>query len=347
MRIHGGDREARIDFSSNLNPLGPPQIVYSIIDRCVRNRVLEKYPDYSYRDLRRALARFYRCREENVLPTAGAGEAVNLTLIAVRPRTVVVLEPSYGEYEDVSHVLGIEYRSVFYRRDGSRFYLDLSHLDEACLDEDTLIIVTNPNNPLGIYIDKNVLIPYLSRCRARVLVDEAYIELCSRCSIEIGHDLPKNIIFVRSLTKWLSLPGIRLGFLYTEDDELYRKIDIVRQPWNVNSLAECLALGLVEYENEFKEFIEYSRRYIEDEKKRLSRKLIDMGLTVFESDTNFILVEVGEGDHISRDLRKKGIAVRSCTSFKGLGPSFIRIAVRRAKENDELLDILSKEIALG
>lgn len=338
MRVHGGDREARIDFSSNLNPLGPPRIVYDILRKCVESSVLEKYPDYTYKSLRRILAEFYSCREEFVVPTSGAGEAINLAILSARPRVVVVVEPSYGEYEDFSRVLGVEYRFVLYRRKNNEFYLDLSDLDNFCNEENVLIVVTNPNNPLGIYVDRTLLLDYFAKCRSRVLIDEAYIEMCSKCSIDVGSNIPNNIVLIRSMTKWLSLPGIRLGFLYTEDVDLFKKVEVFRQPWNVNSLAECLALELFRYGKELKKFIENSRRYAENEKNRIQKKLKEIGLNVYKSDTNYFLIETENSEHLIKTLRDRGIAVRNCSSFKGLNSNFIRIAVKRFEENNELIE---------
>lgn len=297
--------------------------------------------------MRSSLARFYNCREEYLLPTAGAGEAINLAIIALKPRRIYVVEPSYGEYEDISNVLGIEYIPVPYKKYSNRFYLDFSDLDNACRDEEGLIAITNPSNPLGLYISRSSLISKMASCSAKVMIDEAYAELCSSCNIEIGKNVPRNIIIVRSLTKWLSLPGLRLGLLYIEDQEALKRVDAVRQPWNVNSLAECLGIAVAEYEQELKNFINESRLYIDNERKRLAKELEELGFQVYESSTNFLLVETLDGEYIARSLRDMGIAVRSCASFKGLGPNYIRIAIRKASENDELIKALRKVMKVG
>ncbi|MEL9939623.1 MAG: aminotransferase class I/II-fold pyridoxal phosphate-dependent enzyme [Ignisphaera sp.] len=347
MRIHGGDREARIDFSSNLNPLGPPKTVLEILATCFSQRVLEKYPDYTYRDLKRSLARFYRCKEEYIVPTAGAGEAINLAVIASKARRVYVLEPSYGEYEDLSKALGLEYRPIFYRRTSDGFHIDLSDLQKPCSDRDGLIVITNPSNPLGLYIDRERLFSYLSNCSARSLVDEAYIELCSRCPIEVGGEIPKNIVVVRSLTKWLSLPGLRLGFLYTNDIDLLERVEALRQPWNVNSLAECLGKNISVYEQELKSFIQRSREYIDSERERVRKILESLGAKVFESVTNFLLIKIDGGRQIVEKLREMGLALRDCSSFRGLDSNYIRIAIRSPRENNELVEALKIVMGVG
>lgn len=345
MRFHGGDREAKIDFSSNVNPLGPPKELLSILPNCIDISIIRSYPDYRYRDLRKSIAGFYDCNPENIIPTNGAAEAINLIILATKPRKLVVVEPSYGEYEELAKVLGIDYVSVYYRRTTSKFYIEFNDLKNFCEDEETLIIITNPNNPTGSYTTIGALFDELGNCGARVLIDEAYVELCTCCSIEIPKNIPKNFSIVRSLTKWLSVPGLRIGFAYLVDEELLKKIDIIRQPWNVSSIAECVVVSLLKQKNVLIDFIENSRKYIEFERNRVSKALEELGFKVFESVTNFLLVDLGiDGDKVVADLKKRGIAVRNCKSFRGLGPNYIRIALRSIDENNELIKALGQVV---
>ncbi|MCC6034138.1 MAG: histidinol-phosphate aminotransferase family protein [Desulfurococcaceae archaeon] len=345
MRIHGGDRRARLDFSSNINPLAPPKYVYNIISECIDKRVLEKYPDYNYEELRSAISKFYECDSENIIPTAGAHEAINLTILALKPKKIIVLEPSYGEYEDLSGVLNIDYIPLYYKRLEEGFYLDVTQLNAFCQDREALIVITNPNNPTGSYIDRSQLLDSLSQCKAKILVDEAYMELCTHCPITVKNVTSENFIIVRSLTKWLGLPGMRLGFLYVTSRSVIDKINILRQPWNINSLTECLVTELFnKFSNELYSFIRASKEFIYRERERVSIALKEMGIKVYESVTNFLLIEVREGLKLVSVLKENGIAVRSCLSFKGLGPNFIRIAIRKTEENDELLKVLKEVI---
>ncbi|MEM3980758.1 MAG: aminotransferase class I/II-fold pyridoxal phosphate-dependent enzyme, partial [Ignisphaera sp.] len=175
---------------------------------------IRSYPDYQYKDLRKSIAIFYNCVPENVVPTNGAAEAINLIILAAKPRKLLVVEPSYGEYEELAKVLGIDYVDVYHRRTVSKFYIEFNDLKNFCEDEETLIVITNPNNPTGSYITIDALFYELENCKAKVLIDEAYTELCSCCPIEVAKNIPKNFSIVRSLTKWLSVPGLRIGFAY-------------------------------------------------------------------------------------------------------------------------------------
>ncbi|MGC9114808.1 MAG: pyridoxal phosphate-dependent aminotransferase [Fervidicoccaceae archaeon] len=342
MRFHGGNERAKIDFSVNLNPIGPPPRAYEIATNCLKGGVLERYPDYNYRNLKRAISEFYKFDGASLVPTAGGGEAINLAIFAFKPRRIAIVEPSYGEYEDLARALGIEYSPIFYRRDSKGFYLELSDLESTCKREDALIVITNPNNPLGLYVDRRRIYESLSRCEAKVMVDEAYRELCDRCYIEIDRDLPENFIVVRSISKWLSLPGLRIGFLYARDGELVEKIEAIRQPWNIGGLSECIVSSLLSMEREMRDFIEESRMYIAREREKLERGLRSLGIKTYESAVNFILAESPYMKNIVFELEREGIAVRKCTSFKGLGEEYVRIGIRKSWENEKLLESLER-----
>lgn len=343
MRVHGGDREAKIDLSSNINPLGPPSILIEALTNCTSIDIIKNYPDYRYKDLRTSIAEFYNCDPENVIPTNGAAEAINLVVLTIKPKKIVVLEPSYGEYEDIARALEIEYEALYYRMAGLRFYIDPDDLAGICKNKEILIIITNPNNPTGSYTPIDVLVKMLKDCKAKVLIDEAYVELCTQCPIEIAKDLPKNFVIVRSLTKWLAVPGLRIGLIYASDEELIKRIDILRQPWNVNSIAECVIIKILKQKKMLIKFIEDSRRYIELERARISKVFEKLGFKVFESVTNFLLVDLGfDADEVISKLKRRGIAVRSCKDFKGLGPNYIRVAIKSANENDKFVKILTE-----
>jgi threonine-phosphate decarboxylase len=345
MRLHGGVREAEIDFSVNTNPLGSPERVREILARCLEKRVYERYPDYNYSRIKSLLADFYGVQEKYIVPTNGAAEAINLVITAFRPSKIIVLEPSYGEYEDFAKALGIEYRDTYMRISGERFYVDTHELEKEC-EEDSLIIITNPNNPTGSYSDRRELIDFARRCEARILLDEAYIELCDSCPIEIG-EIPENIIIIRTLTKWLSIPGLRIGFTYTLDEKLLEKIDLLRPPWNINSFAECLVEELFMDKKYLRDFIEISREFIRSERSRLRDLLRKLGVRVYESDTNILLLELINAQEIIRRLWRRRIAVRSCVNFKGLGSNYIRIGIKSRDKNDLLIKYLSEEISSG
>ncbi|MEM1610620.1 MAG: histidinol-phosphate transaminase [Sulfolobales archaeon] len=343
MRIHGGSVRARLDFSVNTNPLGPPEELYRVlIGSCAPEDILKRYPDYSYRDLRRSLSEFYGIDEDSLLPLNGSSEGFTLALLAFRPRRVLSIEPTFGDHMLACRSLGIESTYIQYKERGDRFILgeeDLADLESLCRDPYTMIYMSNPNNPTGSYIDIEKLYRSLDRCRGYIVIDEAYAELCDICPLKpVGP--PENVVILRSLTKWLSIPGIRLGFLYSSSKRVLRVFDDIRPPWNVNSIAECVISKLLaRYSVEMKSFIERSRGYIAGERGFLLESLRGAGVPkVYRSVANYILTWFGDkAEGILDKLVGRGISLRDCSSFTGLGKGYLRISVRVRRDNEELI----------
>ncbi|MEL9998143.1 MAG: histidinol-phosphate transaminase [Sulfolobales archaeon] len=343
MRFHGGRSKVALDFSVNTNPLGPPKYVESLIRECVGGGVLLKYPDYEYVDLRDGIAKFYGCDPNNIIVTNGANEALNLVITTLR-KDLVVIEPSYGEYEDIANSLGVRYDYVLYKVRNDDFYLDLEVLDRFN-NNDKIVVITNPNNPTGNYLSRSVLFNHIQDFKPIFLIDESYVELCDVCPYEIPQDIPENVVIVRSITKYTSLPGLRLGFLYSSNEELIKRLNVVRQAWNVNSLAECVFTKVFMSTDLLKEFISRSRHYISSERSRLVGRLRDLGLKVFNSVVNFLLINLGfNSEKVIKELELRGISVRWCWSFRGLGKDYIRISIRNREDNEVFIKNLTQII---
>ncbi len=343
MRIHGGSARARLDFSVNTNPLGPPEELYNVLrDSCVPEDVLKRYPDYSYRDLRRSLSHFYGIDEDLLLPLNGSSEGFTLALLALKPKKVLSIEPTFGDHMLACRSLGIESIYIQYRERGDSFTLgeeDLERLERLCGDPYTIIYISNPNNPTGAYIDLEKLYSLLDGCRGYAIIDEAYVELCDICPLK-PIEPPGNVLILRSLTKWLSVPGLRLGFLYTPSKRVIRVFDDIRPPWNVNSLAECSVSKLLAiYTAEMRGFIERSRVYIAGERGFLSEGLRGAGVPrVYRSVANYILTWFGDkARETLAGLARRGISLRDCSSFTGLGEGYLRISIRGRRDNEELI----------
>ncbi len=347
-RFHGGKWRVRLDFSSNMNPVAPLNLVDNALRRCVEEKAYLRYPDYTYNGLREALASFYNIDAHSIIPCNGAAEALVLALAALKPRRVLLIVPSYGEWEirSAAIALGARVESFMMRKGTVSFGFPLDALVEEDCRGDDVVVICNPHNPTGAVIGRDRLLNALGGLECRVIVDEAYAELTPGYPVEMPRDAPGNIVFIRSMTKWMSIPGLRLGFLYTSDRSVLERIDMLRQPWNVNSLAECLALKLlVDNKNELMESIEEARSLVAREGPRLARMLGEIGLNVYASSTCFLLVEKHGVDFavVNEELvRKHGIAIRPCIGFTGLGKNYARIAVRRRLENQALVNSLAR-----
>jgi threonine-phosphate decarboxylase len=194
------------------------------------------------------------------------------------------------------------------------------------------------------------LIEFCRKKNIVVSVDENYIEFAEK-----GQDTTlagyvknfENLFVIRSVTKFYGMPGIRLGYGIV-GESLLDKLETVRQPWSINSLAGFATLAA------FKDtqFIENTKRTIAKERTRFAQMLMEIGgFHVFPSVTNFLLVKILNkkitSTALKEEMAKEGILIRDCSTFVGLGDSFFRVTVRSYGENLELVetvrDIVNKK----
>lgn len=345
-RYHGGGIENVIDFSVNTNPLGIPEFLQELIEDCIRRKIYENYPDSNYLSLRQAISNFYAIDWGYIIPTNGASEGLTLTILALKPRYLITVEPSYGDYEYTCKALTIDYIRFLMNDLGSKFQLDLQLLQDVVRKlNNCLIIIVNPNNPTGIFVNYDELINFANEVKhCYLLIDEVYVEFTKHNSIlKYCSELPDNVIIVKSFTKILSIPGLRIGFVYTKNLEIAKLIEYCRPTWNINSISNYIVTKcLTDFENEFRNFIEITRQFVENERMFIISKLNELNLIPYESCTNFILVK-GNFNSINLMnylLHKYRILIRSCHNFYGLSSNYIRISIKTRELNNYLINAL-------
>ena len=132
MRFHGGycqGKEKVLDFSANLNPLGTPLVIKDEIKHAILdNKIYQRYSDYTYAELKEAIATFYDVERRYIIPTNGASEALNLAIIALNPRSITIISPSYGDYELLCRSLSINCNHVLMKESNNVFILHCSEV---------------------------------------------------------------------------------------------------------------------------------------------------------------------------------------------------------------------------
>ncbi|RLG86351.1 MAG: hypothetical protein DRO15_06270 [Thermoprotei archaeon] len=354
MRFHGGVQDRNVlDFSVNLNPLGVPKCIRELITKCISKCVYERYPDYEYRNLRNAIAKFFNIPRDNIVPTNGASEALSLCILALRPRTIIILDPSYGDYDLICRAIGANCIHMIMQESNGEYVLSNSFIAQIARysDQRSLIIINSPNNPTGSVLewDKIIELSYVAN-HSYVVLDEVYAELSDYTSIlntSLG-SLPENLIVIKSFTKVFAIPGIRVGFIYTNSTYLYELFESTRPTWNIGSIADCLlTTALVRFRTELWNFIEKSRAYIARERNYLVEKLHGLGLTIYSSKTNFLLLKHKPIDCIELHkylLRRFRIAIRPAHTFYGLTRFHSRVSIRSRNENEYLVEALKHAI---
>lgn len=322
-----------VDFSSNINPLGPPGGLNEILIDNLKE--LTSYPDIQYRKLKKSISKYLECKSKNVLVGNGAVEIINNFIITAK--RVIVCTPSFIEYEERAIAHGKQVHKISYKKD---FTIDIDGLKD--IKKDDLLILGNPNNPTGLRIPLDELIKIyklVRKSKAFLLLDEAFYEFCPKDydSIEIFKQYDYEAIgIIRAATKFFALPGIRLGYGATSKEKII-EISKIELPWSVNSLADAAG----QYIFDHKEYIAQSKEYIDIERKFLLEELWKIeGIHPYTTHTNFILIKLLKWDeeYIFNFLLERGLVIRKGSSFKDLSDKYIRVAIKDRENNLRLVE---------
>jgi histidinol-phosphate aminotransferase len=337
---HHGDREVGpglVDLAVNVRIPRPPDWLLDRIGATLTG--LAAYPDAT--DATAAVARLHGRPVDEVLLTSGAAEAFVLLARTVRPRRAVVVHPQFTEPEAALLAAGHSVERVLLAAvDGFRF-------DPSFVPADAdLVIVGNPTNPTGVLYPA-ALLAALARPGRILVVDEAFMDAVPGQAESLVAARPPGLVVLRSLTKTWGLAGLRIGYA-TGDAAVLACLREAQPLWSVSSpaLAAALACSEPRAQAEAEELAvaaEADRLYLE-------QRLLDVPGVTLPARANarapFVLVHVEGADKLRLRLRGQyGFAVRRGDTFPGLGPDWLRIAVRDRAVTDELIGAL--RAALG
>jgi len=354
-REHGGRcPEGVVDFSSNLNPLGPPRWLLQLARECVESGALLKYPDYEYGLLREAISGFYGVEPSAVVPVNGAAEAIHLLPLALRVKTMVALEPTFGDHACLEGALSITVKRIHYEEVGNAF-MPPSPEDVARVLKSVagpaIVLLSDPNNPTGTALRSGWVeeLASLTPPHVTLIIDVAFKEFSEPLMLKRLDGL-SNVAVVASFTKTLAVPGLRAGFVFTSSARVRSLIDSARQAWNVNGLAECvIRRALTDCEGELREYLRLTREVVRVEREYLIKSLASLGLKVFKSEAPFVLIrhEGLENPWLMRELLRRGYCVRDASSFHGLDNHYTRVAVRPREEVEGLIKAFREVLSHG
>lgn len=330
-------------FSSNINPYGPPDSVVEAVSAAVTRETISLYPDSLSLSLRARLAEYHQLPVDALM--VGNGTADLIWLIAQvfgRRKQVAILSPTFSEYEDgvvmaAGHPTGVVLPG-WQRLAPDHFAPGPSTLEQchSALKASSpwLVFLCNPNNPTGETLRPQEL-RYLRKAAPNALwvIDEAYVEFSEDPWSVSEWVLETGWIVLRSLTKDFALGGLRLGYLLAAPSIVERLIH-VQPPWSVNGLAQIAGEAALEEIAWRDGKMETLRRSV----IQMQKELVDLGFRPVPTTVNYFLLPVGDGATVRRKLLAKKLIVRDCASF-GL-PEYIRIAVQKPEENQQLIDAL-------
>lgn len=342
--------------------MGPPESALDAIQAHLSS--LTAYPDPDYGELRTALGEALNVDPDWILP--GNGSAELLTWAAwdlSKLEATYLVTPAFGDYWRALSAFGAKVLKC---------PLDLQLLDAEpvrrlvtddlsvsnrslvspsfrlpvplALDAERGLLLNNPHNPTGLLFGREAILPYIKQF-GMVVVDEAFMDFLppweQETLIDAVEEFP-NLVILRSLTKFYSLPGLRLGCAIAHPDIL-RRWQLLRDPWPVNALAAAAAAAVVRdtvFERQTWDWLPVARRELFEGLANLP------GLQPIAGAANFLLVESSMSVSLIQKslLERHRILIRDCLSFPELGDRFFRVAVRSRAENLRLIAGLAEVI---
>ena len=327
-------------LASNEIPVAPLYLRKVVLDE-LNN--INRYPEAGCFYLRKALAKKLKVKDDRIVFGNGSDELITLTLRACvnKGDEVVVAYPTFLIYEIQAKVQGAKVVRVPLKD----FRYDLQAMAKKVTKKTKVVFIANPDNPTGTYVTHQEVVRFLKKIPKNVIVflDEAYYEFGPKNFPRSLELLRKrgNIIIARTFSKAYGLAGLRVGYgIMTK--ELAKALNTVREPFNVNRMAQVCAVAALKNTA----FLKKVLTNINKEKKYLYKELEALNVKFIESATNFITVDFKKDtSKLYEYLLRKGIIVRVMKSW-GL-KNFFRVTIGQPAENKKFIKHLKEYMKKG
>ncbi|MGB8714456.1 MAG: threonine-phosphate decarboxylase CobD [Onishia taeanensis] len=326
-----------IDFSANLNPLGPPAWLSDWLTGAGDR--LAVYPNPDDGEPARAIAERERLVPEQVLVTNGGAEAIYLAAALHAGGRALIVEPTFSEYRLACAHYGLSVESLALR--GEAFELDLDAAERA-MQGAAVLFLCRPNNPTGTMVAPETVERLLARgleTGTTLVVDEAFVDFSDEQALTPLLASATNLVLLRSLTKLFDLPGLRLGYLLGSPSLVQRARDL-QMPWSVNALA----LGLVAPLLSDADYLSRTRTWLAGVRPAVPDAVRALGYAVPATQANFMLLDGGgaaDAEALFAFLLRRGLLARHTHNFPGLDGRWLRLALRDGADNALLLEALA------
>jgi histidinol-phosphate aminotransferase len=330
-----------IKLASNENCMGPSPKALEAIRKSLKD--INRYPDSSSFYLREKLSGFLKVPKEGLIFGNGSDEIIGMAIktFVADGDEVVIAKPTFLIYEIVAQIHNAVIKFVPLTKDLKH---DLKAMKKAVTEKTKMVFIANPDNPTGTYVTKTELEDFLEGLPKGVVVflDEAYFEFARYAFKDYPNGLDyldrPGMILGRSFSKAYGLAGIRIGYGIS-NPEVISYMERVREPFNVNLLAQAAALAALDD----KAFLKRILSHVEKEKTFFYKAFKETGLRYIPSATNFVIVDVKKDcKKVFEGLLKKGVIVRDMKAW-GLD-TFIRVTIGTRKENEKFISALKGEV---
>lgn len=321
-----------LDFSANINPLGPPEWLEPVLYGHIPS--LLHYPDPGSSKLVRAAAEKYGCGLDEVIAGNGLSEIIYLLPRALDVKRVFIPCPAYIDYERAAAAAGVPVETVIMPEE-SAFAPDPKLISPQIRRGD-LVFIGHPVNPSGAMAAADGIRSLASaHPDSFFAVDEAFLDFTAEGE-SLSRNRPGNVIVLLSFTKIYAIPGLRLGAIIG-DAAVVEKLRRVQPCWSVNSFAQAVGERALRDQG----YLRSTGRYIADLRKSLYRELTELpGVKVYPGSANYLLGRL-DGEQTAPKLAERllpyGIMIRVCGNYRGLDDRYFRVAVRPEGENERLI----------
>jgi len=337
--LAGRPAASLLDFSANINPLGPPACVAAALREAAN--WLGHYPDPDSTELTAAIAAHLDVAPERIVPGNGAEQLIWWLPRLLRVRRVMLPSPCYLDYRRSADAWGLPVAMRPTRREHG-FAPDPRSL-VAGLRPGDLVWIGQPGNPGGRLVDPDGLkAAVIDTPAVHWAIDEAFIDFVPDAPSAVHWDLP-NLAVMRSMTKFYALPALRLGYavLPAARAAALRRL---LPDWSVNAFAQRAGAAVLRDPDRADHAVR-SRRLVGVERQWLAERLRTLGASVVDGAANYLLFRLPPSAPPAPALARRllegdGIAVRVCTDYDGLDDRDLRIAVRRREDNERLVAAL-------
>ena len=323
-----------VKLASNENPLGPsPKAVEAISEVA---KVAHIYPDGGGFKLRSAISEKYGVPFNNTVLGNGSNEIIELLCHCfLNPKAeLIAAEHAFVVYKLMATLFGAKYVEV----PDPGFVHDLEAMAAAINENTRLVFIANPNNPTGTIVGEEAIDHFMEQVPDHVVVvfDEAYHEFLSDAPNTLKYiEQGKNVCVLRTFSKAQGLAALRIGFGLASEP-VANILNKARQPFNANAVAQAAALAAIHDDEHISATVSNNNEGLAYFEKAFTER----NLEYVPSVANFVLVKVGDGDQLFKDMLAKGVIIRAMSGYKL--PEWIRISVGTPQENTRFIEVLDE-----
>jgi threonine-phosphate decarboxylase len=321
-----------IDFSNPSNPLGISRKIKAELRKNLK--YLHNYPDPDASRLRKRLSQYLGINPEMLIFNNSSFEFIYFLFLTLKPSQSIITLPNHPEYENISRICAIPSSFIEINKN-----IDL--LYNHSIVKSSIIIISNPNYPSGLLLNKDIIIKLADTARKNncfLIIDEAFMDFCQNAESVISYVKDnKNLCVLRTFSYFYCLAGLRAGYAVIHP-EVMDKLKLFRNFLIINHLAQRAAVIAIKDKIYKKE----SYLFLEKEKIFFEKAFTKLGLDFSPSNTNYYLIKSNNAEEIYIKLMNNGILTGTCLEYKSLGNNFLRIAVKSHRENSMLIKELQR-----